>query len=75
MLPSDRRVKAVALTPRGAAMKGQLMERVFEPPEELLVLDLAALELLEETLAKIRDSSREEPEGHSEPRRNMVPTA
>src|SRR6266536_2728003 len=27
-LPSDRRVKAVALTQRGVAMKGQLMERV-----------------------------------------------
>ena len=65
-LPSDRRVKAVALTPQGVAMKGQLMERVFEPPDELLTLDLAALELLEETLARIRDSSREEPEGHSE---------
>ena len=74
-LPSDRRVKAVALTPRGVAMKGQLMERVFEPPDELLTLDPDALELLEQTLTKIRDSSREEPEGHSEPRRNMVPTA
>ena len=74
MLPSDRRVKAVALTPRGAAMKGQLMERVFEPPEELLVLDLAALELLEETLAKIRDSNRGEQGADAEPRPNMVPT-
>src|SRR5947209_4114754 len=72
MLPSDRRVKAVALTPRGAAMKGQLMERVFEPPDELLTLDLAALELLEATLAKIRDSNRGEQESDSEPRRNMV---
>ena len=73
-LPSDRRVKAVALTPQGVTMKGQLMERVFEPPEELLVLDLAALELLEETLAKIRDSNRGEQGADAEPRPNMVPT-
>jgi len=56
-------------------MKAQLMERVFEPPDELLTLDLAALELLEATLAKIRDSNRGEQESDSEPRRNMVPTA
>jgi DNA-binding MarR family transcriptional regulator len=67
-LPSDRRVKAVALTQRGVAMKGQLMERMFEPPDELLTLDRDALELLEETLTKIRDSSRAESESDSEPR-------
>jgi DNA-binding MarR family transcriptional regulator len=74
-LPSDRRVKAVALTQRGVAMKGQLMERVFEPPDEFLTLDLDALMLLEETLTKVRDSSRREPEGDSEPQRTVVPTA
>jgi DNA-binding MarR family transcriptional regulator len=74
-LPSDRRVKAVALTQRGVAMKGQLMERMFEPPDELLTLDLDALELLEETLTKVRDSSRPEPEGDSERQRTVVPTA
>jgi DNA-binding MarR family transcriptional regulator len=68
MLPSDRRVKAVALTPQGAVKKAELMARMFEPPDELLALDLAALELLEETLAKIRDSRRAEPEGDSEAR-------
>ena len=74
-LPSDRRVKAVALTQRGVAIKGQLMERMFEPPDELLTLDRDALELLEETLTKIRDSSRAKPEGDPEPHRSVVPTA
>src|SRR5947199_7672085 len=54
-LPSDRRVKAVALTPQGLEMKGRLMDRLFEPPEELLALDDSALTLLAETLTGIRD--------------------
>src|SRR5438270_5841241 len=44
MLASDRRVKAVALTPRGAATKRALERRLFEPPVELLTRDRAALE-------------------------------
>jgi len=74
-LPSDRRIKAVALTAEGAVTKGELMERMFEPPNELLALDRDALELLEETLTRIRESSRREPEADAEPRRNVVPTA
>ena len=68
MLPSDRRVKSVALTPQGAGTKAELMDRLFDPPEELLALDRDALELLEETLTKIRNSSRVEAEGEAEPR-------
>jgi len=67
-LPSDRRVKAVALTPEGAKKKSELMDRVFEPPAELLELDEGALELLEETLARIRDAAG------TEPRRDAVTT-
>src|SRR3989442_1904520 len=62
-LPSDRRVKAVALTPQGAVTKAELMDRMFQPPDELLALDRDALELLEETLTRIRNSSRPEPQG------------
>jgi DNA-binding MarR family transcriptional regulator len=75
MLPSDRRVKAVALTPQGAVTKAELMDRMFQPPDELLALDSAALELLEETLTKIRNSSHAEPEADAEPHRSVVPTA
>jgi len=56
MLPSDRRVKAVALTPLGVKTKGELLERLYEPPEELFELDAGALEGLREALTKIRES-------------------
>jgi DNA-binding MarR family transcriptional regulator len=56
MLPADRRVKAVALTPLGVKTKGELLERLYEPPEELFALDAGALEGLREALTKIRAS-------------------
>ena len=59
MLPADRRVKAVALTPVGARTKAELVERVYEPPAELLALDRATLEGLKSTLTRIRNSSGE----------------
>jgi DNA-binding MarR family transcriptional regulator len=58
-LPSDRRVKAVALTPLGVKTKAELMERLYEPPEALLALDRDALEGLRGVLAKIRESGQE----------------
>lgn len=58
MLPSDRRVKAVALTPLGVETKAKLMERMYEPPQELLALDQAALEELKGALTKIRNSAQ-----------------
>ena len=57
MLPSDRRVKAVALTPLGAKTKAELMERYYEPPSELLELDRTELEGLRDTLVKVRAAS------------------
>jgi len=61
VLPSDRRVKAVALTERGAVTKGQLMERMYQPPDELLTLERGALEQLKTTLIRIREASHVEP--------------
>jgi DNA-binding MarR family transcriptional regulator len=58
-LPSDRRVKAVALTPLGVKTKAELMEHFYEPPSELLELDRTSLESLRDTLAKIRNSEQE----------------
>jgi DNA-binding MarR family transcriptional regulator len=57
MLPSDRRVKAVALTPRGVTMKAELADRLYRPPEALLALDRPALEQLQGALTQIRDST------------------
>jgi DNA-binding MarR family transcriptional regulator len=56
LTPSDRRVKAVALTPQGAETKTELMERMYEPPEELLTLDRASLDVLKTALTKVRSS-------------------
>jgi DNA-binding MarR family transcriptional regulator len=61
MLPSDRRVKAVALTPRGVQTKAQLLQRLYEPPAELLSVDLPALEGFRDALSAIRRSSTEPP--------------
>jgi DNA-binding MarR family transcriptional regulator len=61
MLPADRRVKAVALTPLGAKTKEELLERLYEPPQALLALDRAALEGLRGALAKIRSSTPSTP--------------
>jgi DNA-binding MarR family transcriptional regulator len=54
MMPGDRRVKAVALTPLGVKTKGELLERLYEPPEELFEVDAGALDALREALTKIR---------------------
>src|SRR5438552_4365084 len=43
MLPSDRRVKAVGLTALGAETKARLLERLYQPPAELLSLDRTSL--------------------------------
>jgi DNA-binding MarR family transcriptional regulator len=56
LTPSDRRVKAVALTPQGAETKAELVERMYEPPEELLTLDRASLDMLKTALTKVSSS-------------------
>jgi len=51
--PRDRRVKSVVLTPAGVEMKQRLVERLSEPPADLLALDRAALEKLQAALAQL----------------------
>ena len=58
MLPADRRVKAVALTPLGTETKTKLTRRLYDPPAELLVLDRSELEGVRGALTAIRDSSQ-----------------
>lgn len=55
-LPSDRRVKTVALTPRGVRTKADLEDRLYDPPEELLTLDDSVLEAVRDVLTKLADT-------------------
>lgn len=50
---TDRRVKQVVLTTRGAAIRGRVLERFYEPPPELLELSRVDLEALREAAARL----------------------
>jgi DNA-binding MarR family transcriptional regulator len=52
-LPTDRRVKAVLLTSVGAKTKAELLDRLAQPPPELLQLGRSDLEALRHALAKL----------------------
>lgn len=56
-LPGDRRVKAVALTPRGIAVRERFRQALYEPPPELLALDAARLEAVVAALATLPASA------------------
>ena len=58
MVPSDRRVKTVALTPLGASTKAELFTRLQEPPADFLALDRATLQSLRDALARLPASLR-----------------
>ena len=58
LVPSDRRVKTVALTPLGASTKAELLARLNEPPADFLALDRASLEALRDALARLPPSLR-----------------
>jgi DNA-binding MarR family transcriptional regulator len=52
-LPTDRRVKTIALTPSGVAFRAELLEHMFEPPPDLMEVDAATLESLREALEQL----------------------
>jgi DNA-binding MarR family transcriptional regulator len=52
-LASDRRVKTVALTPVGVETRLRLQAMYYEPPEDLLALDVATLDALRAHLAAL----------------------
>ena len=54
MLASDRRVKTVALTPAGVRLKGEVTERMHQPPEEFLALSAEDLDDLLRVMEKLR---------------------
>jgi DNA-binding MarR family transcriptional regulator len=58
ILPSDRRVKMVALTPLGASTKAQLFTRLHQPPDDFLALDRATVQALRDALARLPASLR-----------------
>ena len=53
MLATDRRVKAVTLTPAGEQVRSDLMELFYATPPEVLALDRATLSTLRRALAKL----------------------
>jgi DNA-binding MarR family transcriptional regulator len=60
-LPGDRRVKTIVLTELGAKTRAQIIEGMYEPPDDLLTLDRESLETLREVLARLPE--REPPFG------------
>ena len=52
-VPTDRRLKLVVLTDRGAEVRGRVLQRFFEPPPELLELTRADLESLREAASRL----------------------
>jgi len=50
-LPSDRRVKTVVLTRKGIQVRKRLIRAMYEPPKELLALDVQRLEALRVALS------------------------
>jgi DNA-binding MarR family transcriptional regulator len=55
-VPTDRRVKTVVLTSLGVKTRAAVIERLHEPPEDLLALDRDDLEELRAALAKLPKS-------------------
>ena len=56
-LSTDRRVKLVVLTRRGAESRERLKEAMFEPPPELLEMRREDLEVLRDAVARLPAAS------------------
>ena len=56
--PNDRRVKTVVLTPLGISTRERLRESFYDPPDELIDLDVSSLESLRDELGKLPASRR-----------------
>jgi DNA-binding MarR family transcriptional regulator len=57
-MPSDRRVRVIALTELGVETRERLSTAMTGPPSELLDLDVRSLEALADHLAKLPSSSQ-----------------
>ena len=56
---TDRRVKTLALTPDGIAMRQRIFERLYEPPPELDALSAAEQRELRDLLQKVAAAAAE----------------
>lgn len=56
--PADRRARLVVLTPRGAAMRTELLQALYAPPAELLELDDDQRRSPSEAVSKLRHDRR-----------------
>lgn len=52
-VPTDRRVKLVVLTATGDRTRHEMIRTLYEPPPELLELDLEDLKALRDAVAKL----------------------
>ena len=58
---TDRRVKTIRLTRKGAKIKGQLLDEMYEPPPEFLALDRERLAALIDALSALKGSGPDAP--------------
>lgn len=56
-MPTDRRVKTVALTESGVAFRERILEHLHQPPDALLSLDADSLDVLRAQLEKLPSPS------------------
>lgn len=56
-VPHDRRIREVVLTAKGRKIHAELMEEFHTPPSELVEMERADLEALQQALAKLPSSS------------------
>jgi DNA-binding MarR family transcriptional regulator len=57
--PKDRRVKTVVLTPLGIRTRERLREAFYDPPAQLMDLDVRSLEAVSAALRKLPTARRE----------------
>ena len=60
-LPGDRRVKTVVLTELGVKTRAQIIDAMYQPPDDLLTLDRESLETMRAILGRLPE--REPPFG------------
>jgi DNA-binding MarR family transcriptional regulator len=66
-VPNDRRVKLVALTPKGARTRTSLMKEFYQPPAGLAALEREELQMLERALSKLAAVDPSESQGTDHP--------
>lgn len=70
MLPTDRRVKAVSLTPDGERFRADVLARLYATPPEILALDRATLSTLRRALEKLPTHEHAHPHARAHGRTN-----